>query len=115
MAALMAHDWPGNVRELRNVLERALALGADVGAMVAPLGDGALQSAGRGAVPVEFTAGLPFRDEKDRWNEQFERRYLVWLLRRADGNISKAARDADMDRKYLHKLLKKYGIDPGED
>ncbi len=63
-------------------------------------------------MPVEFAPGLPFRDEKERWNEQFERRYLTWLLRRAEGNISKAARDADMDRKYLHKLLKKYGIDP---
>ena len=38
-AALMAHDWPGNVRELRNVIERALALGADPGMLVAPLGD----------------------------------------------------------------------------
>src|SRR5262245_23518189 len=37
-AALYAHDWPGNVRELRNVIERALALGTDPGAMVAPLG-----------------------------------------------------------------------------
>ena len=53
--------------------------------------------------------------ERAARNEQFERRYLVWLLRRADGNISKAARDADMDRKYLHKLLKKYEIDPGGD
>jgi DNA-binding NtrC family response regulator len=115
MAALTAHDWPGNVRELRNVIERALALGSDPGPLVAPLGDRPLQpSAGRGAIQVDFTPGLPFRDEKDRWNEQFERRYLLWLLRRAEGNISKAARDADMDRKYLHKLLKKYGIDPGE-
>jgi transcriptional regulator with GAF, ATPase, and Fis domain len=114
MAALMAHDWPGNVRELRNVIERAIALGSDPGSLVAPLGDRPLQSA-RTAIPTEFTAGLPFRDEKERWNEQFERRYLVWLLRRADGNISKAARDADMDRKYLHKLLKKYGIDPGSE
>jgi DNA-binding NtrC family response regulator len=115
MAALMAHDWPGNVRELRNVIERAIALGSDPGALVAPLGDRPLQSAARAALPVDFTAGMPFRDEKERWNEQFERRYLVWLLRRADGNISKAARDADMDRKYLHKLLKKYDIDPGSD
>jgi len=109
-AALMAHDWPGNVRELRNVIERALALGSEPSALVAPLGARPLGS--RSAIPVDFAPGLPFRDEKERWNELFERRYLTWLLRRADGNISKAARDADMDRKYLHKLLKKYGIDP---
>jgi transcriptional regulator with GAF, ATPase, and Fis domain len=111
-AALLAHDWPGNVRELRNVIERALALGTDPGALVAPLGD---VPVGRGApAPVEgldFEPGVSFRDTKERWNEIFERRYLQWLLKRADGNISKAARDADMDRKYLHKLLRKYGID----
>jgi transcriptional regulator with GAF, ATPase, and Fis domain len=108
-AALMAHDWPGNVRELRNVIERALALGADPGMLVAPLG----QDHGRPkdpVEPIEFEAGVSFRDTKEKWNEQFERRYLAWLLKRADGNISKAARDADMDRKYLHKLLRKYGI-----
>ncbi len=108
-AALMAHDWPGNVRELRNVIERALALGADPGMLVAPLG----QDHGRPKDPVEpigFEAGVSFRETKEKWNELFERRYLAWLIKRADGNISKAARDADMDRKYLHKLLRKYGI-----
>jgi DNA-binding NtrC family response regulator len=53
---------------------------------------------------------VSFRETKERWTELFERRYLAWLITRADGNISKAARDADMDRKYLHKLLRKYGI-----
>ena len=53
---------------------------------------------------------MSFRDTKEKWNELFERRYLSWLIKRADGNISKSARDADMDRKYLHKLLRKYGI-----
>ena len=57
-----------------------------------------------------FDPNLPFRDQKERWSDEFERRYLTWLLGRADGNISKAARDADMDRKYLHKLLKKHDI-----
>jgi DNA-binding NtrC family response regulator len=107
----MAHDWPGNVRELRNVIERALALGADPGMLVAPLGPDA--TAGKGVQlrdAVEFEPGLSFRETKEKWTELFERRYLTWLIKRADGNISKAARDADMDRKYLHKLLRKYGI-----
>jgi DNA-binding NtrC family response regulator len=114
-AALYAHDWPGNVRELRNVLERALALGSDPGALVAPLGSDAVRGGGPAAEPMEFVPGQSFRDTKERWTEAFERRYLTWLLRRADGNISKAARDADMDRKYLHKLLRKYGITSGDE
>jgi transcriptional regulator with GAF, ATPase, and Fis domain len=113
-AALMAHDWPGNVRELRNVIERALALGADPGMLVSPLGTDVAAAAAKGLVGIrdgmEFEAGVSFRDTKEKWNELFERRYLAWLIKRAEGNISKAARDADMDRKYLHKLLRKYGI-----
>ncbi|HEY1554313.1 MAG TPA: sigma 54-interacting transcriptional regulator [Kofleriaceae bacterium] len=114
-SALMAHDWPGNVRELRNVIERALALGTDPGMLVSPLGPDASSSKGvqlRDA--LEFEPELSFRDTKEKWNELFERRYLAWLIKRADGNISKAARDADMDRKYLHKLLRKYGIGAGD-
>ncbi|MEZ4404292.1 MAG: sigma 54-interacting transcriptional regulator [Kofleriaceae bacterium] len=107
-AALYAHDWPGNVRELRNVIERALALGSDPGALVAPLGGDLTRAAA--VEPLEFAPDVSFRETKERWTEAFERRYLTWLLRRADGNISKAARDADMDRKYLHKLLRKYDI-----
>ncbi len=113
-AALMAHDWPGNVRELRNVIERALALGADPGMLVAPLGHGEPKTA-QLHDKIEFEPGVSFRDTKEKWNELFERRYLSWLIKRADGNISKAARDADMDRKYLHKLLRKYGITTGDD
>ncbi len=109
-AALMAHDWPGNVRELRNVIERALALGADPGMLVAPLGTAGPAKGAALRDGLEFEPGMSFRDTKEKWNELFERRYLTWLITRADGNISKAARDADMDRKYLHKLLRKYGI-----
>ena len=108
--ALMAHDWPGNVRELRNVIERALALGTDPGMLVAPLPPELAGKSVQLRDALEFEAGVSFRESKERWNELFERRYLSWLIKRAEGNISKAARDADMDRKYLHKLLRKYGI-----
>ena len=115
MAALEAHDWPGNVRELRNVIERALALGDDPANLLAPLGThplvGGDSEPPAPKEPSGFEHGLSFREQKERWNDRFERRYLRWLLDQTEGNISRAARLADMDRKYLHKLLKKHGIE----
>ena len=40
----------------------------------------------------------------------FEREYLNRLLRKASNNIALAARTADLDRKYLYALLRKYGL-----
>ena len=42
--------------------------------------------------------------------EAFEREYLADLLRRHAGNISAAAREAQIDRNYIHRLVKKYNI-----
>ena len=44
--------------------------------------------------------------------DDVEKAVIRKVLLLHEGNISKAARDADMDRKYLHKLLKKHQIDP---
>jgi DNA-binding NtrC family response regulator len=82
--------------------------------LVAPLGNEIPAKGAQLRDGLEFEPGVSFRDTKEKWNELFERRYLAWLIRRAEGNISKAARDADMDRKYLHKLLRKYGITAGD-
>ena len=55
--------------------------------------------------------GVTFKDAKERWVASFERDYILQLLRRNTGNISHAARDADIDRKYFRKLMKKYDIE----
>jgi DNA-binding NtrC family response regulator len=105
---LAAHDWPGNVDELRTVVlrtRRAGTLGTPAGAAGSRGGPDRTQEEF-----LTFDADLPFREQKERWSDEFEKRYLIWLIARSEGNISKAARDADMDRKYLHKLLKKHGI-----
>ena len=71
---------------------------------------GASEGDGEAAVGPPFEAALSYRDNKERWENEFEKRYLKWLMQNAGGNISRAAREADMDRKYLHKLLKKHSI-----
>ncbi len=73
------------------------------------------------APPDELLAeGVTFKDAKERWVASFERDYILQLLRRNNGNISHAARAADIDRKYFRKLMKKYdieaaGADDGDD
>jgi DNA-binding NtrC family response regulator len=113
--SLLAHDWPGNVRELRNVLERGVYLSTGMSVEAAPVklvsmpGSGASEADPMGPLP-HFDANRSYRDNKEQWENEFEKRYLAWLMQRAQGNISRAAREADMDRKYLHKLLKKHAI-----
>jgi DNA-binding NtrC family response regulator len=64
------------------------------------------------APPDELLAeGVTFKDAKERWVASFERDYILQLLRRNNGNISHAARAADIDRKYFRKLMKKYDIE----
>ena len=55
--------------------------------------------------------GVTFKDAKERWVASFERDYILQMLRRNNGNISHAARAADIDRKYFRKLMKKYDIE----
>jgi DNA-binding NtrC family response regulator len=62
--------------------------------------------------PSDLLGGdVTFKDAKERWVSSFERDYIISLLRRHGGNISHAAREADIDRKYFRKLMKKYEIE----
>ena len=112
LAGLASHDWPGNVRELRNVLERGFYMAprdsqAPMRLVAMPQPQDAAAAVPRGQ---DFDAGSSYRGNKERFESDFEKRYLAWLMERSNGNISRAAREADMDRKYLHKLLKKHNI-----
>ena len=109
MQGLLAHDWPGNVRELRNVLERAVYMARAAGS--SELGDVAIQASAsnENASAFSFEAEKSYRDTRARFESEFERRYVKWLLGRHGNNVSAAAREAKMDRKHLHELAKKHG------
>ncbi len=106
MQRLRSYTWPGNVRELRNVIERACVLSKGETLNIDDaLGEGLPQ------VPIGIRIGLPFKEAKGQLVEQFEREYIIDLMKRHKMNLSAAAREAQIDRKHLRELLRKYGLD----
>ena len=97
--ALLAEPWPGNVRELAERVRQALRL------------------AGNGAISAEALLLSAEADEIPSFKEAkraFETRYVVGLLRRCGGNISRAARLAKKDRKDFYDVIRRTGVDPSE-
>ncbi len=94
------HRWPGNVRELKNLIERAVALG-DVPEL----------PAAEGKAPPGAPRSLDYHQAREDALAGFERDFVVHVLKSCDGNVSRAAREAGIDRVYLHKLIKKHGLD----
>jgi transcriptional regulator with GAF, ATPase, and Fis domain len=110
LAALAAHDWPGNVRELRNVLDRAIYIATAGGERELKLLDLPVTAAVANQGPTAFDATKSYREVRDEFEADFERRYVGWLLDRHAGNISAAAREAKMDRKHLYDLARRHGL-----
>jgi DNA-binding NtrC family response regulator len=110
LAQLEAQRWPGNVRELRNVLVRAAAL---AGGPVIGRADVAGEGLGFRGTREERSAldvSGSFAVAKERATERFESAYLAALMKRCEGNLSRAAREADVARHHLRDLLKKRGL-----
>jgi len=107
------YAWPGNVRELRNTVERTLAFaGNDLPEAFDPAVGTQPTIARAGAAsattPDELDLDRPFLEQKRELVTNFESSYLVGMLERHGGNISRAAAAAGLDRMYFKRLLKKY-------
>ncbi len=118
---LGSYEWPGNVRELHNVVERAVSFAEgdlveldDLPDHIAYPRSGEPMSAETNPsiqLPeARELLGGTFKDAKEQWVSTFEADYIAGLLKKNKGNISHAAREADIDRKYFRKLMKKYGL-----
>jgi two-component system response regulator GlrR len=99
------YSWPGNVRELQNVIQEIIVLGEsktvqpnDLPIPLRRSGDGS--SAGRKS----------FRQGKVLAIEAFEKDYVASLLRVHQGNVTKAAHEANKDRRAFGRLIKKYDL-----
>ncbi|WP_233431204.1 sigma 54-interacting transcriptional regulator [Lysobacter enzymogenes] len=124
LQALGRHDWPGNVRELENLVlrlcmhcdERVLDL-AQLAQAVPAIWGGAAPTpaaqplAARAYGQDDERGESGFAAAKRRAIELFEYGYLTELMRRAGGNVSRAALLSGTERRQLGKMLKRYGIE----
>jgi two-component system response regulator GlrR len=102
MQKLMLHAWPGNVRELENVIEKAVVMSTQdliTADLIPPTTTQPAESGLKGLTEAR---------------EEFERGYLRELLQYTSGNISRAAQIAGRYRADFYKLLRKYGLHPGD-
>ena len=98
------------MRELRNVLDRAIYIATAGGERELTLLDLPVTAAVANQGPTAFDAKKSYREVRDEFEADFERRYVGWLLDRHAGNISAAAREAKMDRKHLYDLARRHGL-----
>lgn len=105
--AMTTYQWPGNVRELKNFIERVYILTPGEFVDVHDVRFAGL-SVGGGAGVGEH---MNFRDAR----AQFEKEYLVRKIDENNGNISRTAESIGLERSYLHRKIKAYGIDAHKD
>ncbi len=122
--ALVNYDWPGNVRELENMIERAVILAEDGGALdlshlftsgeEIDVSSFHINKTGRIALkPVEDAGDLALPASSLMASlEEAELTLLRSALQESQGNLSKAARMLGISRAKLAYRLEKHGIQP---
>ncbi len=123
--ALQHYDWPGNVAELNSILStsalkalkrhgrnepiitiRPVDLNLTVPEQATAV-DGNIN--GNGLTPLDNEINIQLKDA----TENFQRRYIIQMLREQNNNLSASARELGLDRSNFHRLCKRLGIDRG--
>src|SRR5207247_2606252 len=93
------YSWPGNVRELRNEVERLVIMVQDdvIRSRDLSLPNGTISS----------TKASTLHESR----AQFEKEFILSKLKENDWNISQTARLLGLERSYLYRKMKTYGIE----
>jgi two-component system response regulator AtoC len=110
MKRLIRYSWPGNVRELQNVVERMVSLANGRLMGVEDLPDYLREEQEPAANGVMVPTDLTLREARQHWMEAFEKKYLIELINKYNGNISRVARKAGVHRMTIYRMLKQYNI-----
>jgi two-component system nitrogen regulation response regulator NtrX len=96
---MMDYSWPGNVRELRNEIERLVIM---------------VQTQTIQAHDLSLPNGTVTSTKASTLHEaraQYEKEFILSKLRENNWNISQTARLLGLERSYLYRKMKTYGIE----
>ncbi|HJL18698.1 MAG TPA: sigma 54-interacting transcriptional regulator [Sandaracinaceae bacterium LLY-WYZ-13_1] len=93
LIALKKYDWPGNVRQLENRIKKAIVLCDKT--LVGPED---LDLFPEALAPIQTLAQA---------REEFQRRYILEVLERNNGNRTKTARDLGVDPRTIFRYLER--------
>lgn len=108
LETLRQYPWPGNVRELQNVIERTYYMASSPAIRSTDLPSYLTQELNQKSMPN--LENLSFKEAKEQILENFEKEYLEINLRKYDWNISRTAEACGIDRRTIHRLIKKYRL-----
>ena len=107
---LEKHTWPGNIRELKNYIERVYILTPSDYVDIHDLRFAGLvdKKESKNLNSADDLSGMStFREAR----AEFEKEYLIKKIQENGGNISKTAEAIGLERSYLHRKIKSYGIE----
>jgi transcriptional regulator with GAF, ATPase, and Fis domain len=98
LAAIKKNSWPGNIRQLENRIKKALVL-----CDKSLLGPDDLDLGKEAETPI-----LPLEKAK----EEFQRKYVLEVLERNNGNRTQTARDLGVDPRTIFRYLEREANPP---
>ena len=96
---LSEYSWPGNVRELKNLVERILIMTEGETVSLAEVEE-VLPQGQDDEPPSEIKAA----------RDKAERDTILAMLKQCQWNVTEASRRLGMDRGYLHRKIRRYGL-----
>jgi transcriptional regulator with PAS, ATPase and Fis domain len=103
--AFMKYPWPGNIRELSNVIERAVALSDNDIVTRADLPPAVAKPD-----PAAVRLGQPRLQTYQEAVENSKKEVIVAALEATNGNQSRASELLGLERTYLSRLMKQFGL-----
>ncbi len=107
-AKLLGYGWPGNVRQLENTIQKSILISK--GNLISDM-DIDLQNDDRQVSKEDGKKKDAMVLTLKEARERAEKSCIIHALKRANGNISVAARLVETDRKWFVKLMKLYNIE----